>query len=59
MKKQHIMIVVSVTAKRKRDAKYKLINLMNWATVEYIDADLFPEWGFVDEYKLVGDKVKK
>lgn len=57
MKKHNISIVVTVRAKKKKEAKEMLIRLMNNAAVN--NECNFPEWGFHDEYKLDGEKVKK
>ena len=59
MKTQNIAIVVTVRAKNKHRAKEKIISLMNCATSELEANRQFPEWGFWNEYKLDGAKVKK
>jgi hypothetical protein len=59
MKKQNISIVVTVRAKTKKEAKEKLVRLMN-RTTDYAYVGFnndSPLWGFHDEYKT--EKVKK
>ena len=58
-KKYHMACVVTVRAKSKEEAKDKLTKLMNRATCGLDINDEFPEWGFWDEYKSVGEKVRK
>ena len=51
MKKHNISIIVTTRAKKKKAAKEQLIALMNWASNNHPDSELYPEWGFHDEYK--------